>query len=419
MATELIPRRLNRVVLERLRDDPVVLIEGPRTVGKSTLLRALAQAAGAEVLDLDQPATRDAVIADPSAFVASSRPVFVDEYQKAPVVLDAIKAELNADSRPGRFALTGSTRHDSLPPAAQALTGRLTTVTLYPLSQGEMAGQHELFVSEVFADPERVVAAVPTSTTTRQDYLQRVITGGFPLATARTNDAARNRWFDSYVTLTLERDVRELSRIRQGAQLPPLLGRLAGQTAQVLSVEAAARDLTLDRVTAENYTRLLEAVFLLHRLPAWGKTLTARAIGSPKLHVLDSGVAARLLRLSTARLARKDPTVLSELGHLVESFVVAELLKQTSWQDEIAVAGHWRTRDGDEVDVILEHDDGSLVAIEVKAAGRVPGEQFRPLRKLRAAAGDLFRAGVVLHLGTRSYTYEDRLHVMPLDRLWT
>jgi predicted AAA+ superfamily ATPase len=359
------------------------------------------------------------VAADPGPFVAGDQPVFVDEYQKAPIVLDAIKAELNVSGRAGRFALTGSTRHDSLPPAAQALTGRLARLTAYPLSQGEIAGTAERLVENMFDDPAATVAARPTSTTSRQDYLQRVAAGGFPMTLSRGSAAARHRWFDSYVTLTLERDVRELSKIRQGVLLPQLLARLAGQTAQVLNVEGASRDLGMDRVTAENYTRLLEAVFLLHRLPAWGKTVTARAIGTPKVHILDSGVAARLLRLTPDKLARLDPTALTELGHLLESFVVGELLKQTSWLDDIATAGHWRTRDGDAVDLVLERDDGALLAVEVKAGSRVPGEAFRPLRKLRTAVGTSFVAGIVFYLGTRSYTYDERLHAMPVDRLWT
>jgi predicted AAA+ superfamily ATPase len=415
----LVDRRLASVALERLLEDPVVLIEGPRTVGKSTLLRQMAAVHGATLLDLDVPAVRDAVAADPSTFVSGGEPVFVDEYQKAPIVLDAIKAELNLSSRPGRFALTGSTRHDALPPAAQALTGRLSRLTVFPLSQGEIAGRHERLVEGVFLDPAAVVASQPASATTREEYLLRIAAGGFPMALAHGSTAARNRWFDSYVDLTLERDVRELSRIRQGALLPALLARLAGQTAQVLNVEAAARDLGMDRVTAESYTRLLEAVFLVHRLPAWGKTLSSRAIGRPKIHVLDSGVAARLLRLTPEKLGRKDPTALTELGHLLESFVVAELLKQASWLDGVSALGHWRTKEGDEVDLVLERDDGALVAVEVKAGGRVPGDHFKPLRKLRNAAGDAFLAGIVFYLGMRSYTYEDRLHVLPVDRLWS
>lgn len=415
----LVVRRLLPITAERMLDDPVVLIEGPRTVGKSTLLRAIAQETGAVVLDLDDPAMRDAVAADPGAFVPGSQPVCIDEYQKAPIVLDAIKSELNRDGRPGRFVLTGSTRHDALPAAAQALTGRLARLRLYPLSQGEVANIHEDCITQLFTDPDSLVAARATSTTTRTDYVERAVAGGMPLALSRRSAARRAQWFDEYVALTLERDVRELSKIRQGTLLPQLLLRLAGQTAQVLNVERAARDVGLDHSTAESYTRLLEAVFLLHRLPAWGKTLRSRAAASPKAHVLDSGVAARLLRLTPEKLLRRDPTALTELGHLLETFAVGELLKQASWMDGLAGVGHWRTHDGDEVDFIVERDDGAVIAFEVKATGRVPTSEFGPLRKLRSALGDGFRAGVVLYTGTHSYRLEDRLYAMPIDRLWS
>jgi predicted AAA+ superfamily ATPase len=415
----MVERRVLAAAVERIVDDPVVLLEGPRAVGKSTLLRAIASSCGATVLDLDDPATRQAVADDPGTFVVGSSPVCVDEYQKAPLVLDAIKSELNRDGSPGRFVLTGSTRHDSLPAAAQSLTGRLSRLTVFPLSQGEITGTRELLLEQLFADPTSTVAAVPTSTTSREDYIARMVLGGFPIALNRSTDSARNRWFDEYVALTLQRDVRELSRIRQGPLLADLLQRLAGQTAQVLNVDRAARDVGLDASTTENYVRLLEAVFLIHRLPAWGKTLRSRAASTPKLHVLDSGVAARLLRLTPDKLARKDPTALTELGHLLETFVVGELLKQASWLDGLAGTGHWRTHDGDEVDLVVERDDGAILAFEVKAAGRVPGEGFKALRKLRTAAGDAFVAGVALYTGSRSYNVEDRLHVMPVDRLWS
>lgn len=415
---ELVSRRLYPIALQRLEDDPVVLLEGPRSVGKSTLLRELALQYGADVLDLDDPATRDAVDADPATFVSGPRPVFIDEYQKAPIVLDAIKAELNRDTRPGRFILTGSARHDALPPAAQALTGRLTKLTIYPLSQGEIAGVQEHLVRDLFDDPQQSVADQATSTTTRYDYIDRIVAGGLPLALGRASPNSRSRWFDDYVELSLERDVRELSRIRQGELLPKLLQVLAGQTAQVLNIDKAAQTAGLDPKTAENYIRLMEAIFLIHRLPAWGKTLSSRASATPKIHVVDSGVAARLLRLTPEKLARRDPTALTELGHLLETFAVSELLKQASWLDTRAGAGHWRTHDGDEVDLVLERDDGAIIAFEIKTGTRVPGEQFKPLMKLRTAAGAAFLAGVVLCLGQRAYTYQDRLHVMPVDSLW-
>ncbi|MGI8685437.1 MAG: ATP-binding protein [Acidimicrobiales bacterium] len=417
LSGRMVVRRLLPLARERMLDDPVVLLEGPRSVGKSTLLRSIATETGAVLLDLDEPATRDAVAADPGPFVSGAETVCVDEYQKAPIVLDAIKSELNRCSRPGRFVLAGSTRHDALPAAAQALTGRLTRLRVYPLSQGEISGVHEDLLERLFDDADTAVAAKATSATTRADYVELAVAGGMPMALSR-RPAARARWFDEYVALTLERDVRELSRIRQGTLLPQLLHRLAGQTAQVLNIERAARDAGLDRATAESYTRLLEAVFLIHRLPAWGKTLNSRSTASPKVHVLDSGVAARLLRLAPDKLLRRDPTALTGLGHLLETFVVGELLKQVSWTDGLAGVGHWRTHDHDEVDFVVERDDGAVVAFEVKAAGRVPGGDFKPLRKLRVALGDSFVAGVVLYAGDRSYNVDDRLYVMPIDRLW-
>jgi len=174
----------------------------------------------------------------------------------------------------------------------------------------------------------------------------------------------------------------------------------------------------MDERTAENYTRLLEAVFLLQRLPAWGTTLRARAAAMPKIHVVDSGVAARLLRLAPERLGRLDASSLTQFGHLLETFAVSEVVKQASWVDGIAGYGHWRTHDGDEVDLVVERDDGSVVAFEVKAGSRVARDDSKGLRTLRRALGDVFRAGVVLYLGERAYTYEDRIHVIPLDRLW-
>lgn len=285
------------------------------------------------------------------------------------------------------------------------------------MSQGEIAEDRENLLEALFAEPSTVVVASP-STTTRRDYIARIFSGGFPIALARTTATARNRWFDDYVKLVLERDVRELARIRQREQLPDLLRRLAGQTAQVLNLSAAANAVGMDRTTVSEYVRLLEAVFLVYRLEAWGKTLRARVTGTPKIHVVDSGVASRLLRLTPEKLGRLDPTSLTEFGHLLESFVVSELLKQASWLDGIAGEGHWRTHDGDEVDLVVERDDGAVVAFEVKASARVQGSDMRGLRKLREAVGDALVAGVALYTGSRSYAYEDRLFVLPVDRIW-
>lgn len=413
----LVTRRLGAVALSRIDDEPVVLLQGARTVGKSTLLRWIAQELGADVLDLDDIATRAATRADPQTMVARPGLVCIDEYQHVPEVLDVIKAELNRDDRPGRFVLTGSTRHEALPQAAQALTGRLHRLPVYPLSQGEIEAVEEGFLS-LLIDGQVDELLRRSGRTSRGEYIERIVAGGLPAALKRAPGSARARWFDDYLRLTLERDVRDLSRLEQGAVLPRLLERLAGQTGQVLNIAKAAGPLQIKERTADNYVRLLEAVFLLHRLPAWGTTLTSRSAARPKVHMVDSGVAARLLRLTPEKLDRREPSALPDLGHLLETFVVGELMKQASWLDGIAGLGHWRTRDDDEVDLVIEHDDGTVLAFEVKAAQRVADHDLGPIRKLQAAAGSRFARGVILYLGSQPYRADDRLLVLPVDALW-
>ena len=415
-AEQPVDRRLLPLLIDRLADEPVILLEGPRTVGKSTLLRQVAQLTGGTIIDADDPATAAALADDPVTMIDLPGPVLIDEYQRAPVVLDAIKAKLNrSPTRAGQFVLAGSSRHSALPQAAQALTGRLHIMPVMPLAQAEITGTAGL-LSRLFDRGEAAAQGV-VSRTTREDYINRIVAGGLPLARRRT-ETARRRWFDDYVRLTLERDVVELRKIRQARALPKVLQGLAGLTGQVLNVTALAGRLGLDDGTVHGYLRLLEAVFLVRTLPGWGKTLTNRAMATPKIHVLDSGVAARLLGLSTDKLALREATALTELGHLLETFVAGELGKELSWLEGIAEAGHWRTYDGDEVDLVVERDDGIVIGLEVKAGTRVTGDAFTSLRRLRHRLGASFGLGVVLHLGERGFRHDDRLIALPVDQFW-
>lgn len=409
------------MALQRHAESPVLLLEGPRAVGKSTLLRQLAERVGGRILDLDDLDTRTAVARDPATMIDGDQVVLIDEYQHAAVVLDAIKARLNTTGRPGQFILTGSARHEALPRAAQALTGRLQRLPVLPLAQSELRDVRADLLPRLLADPDAVVAAAarPTSTTTRDDYAAMVARGGFPMAHAAATDRARRRWIDDYVRLTLERDAQELSKVRQAHTLPLILERAAGQTAQVLNTARMANATGIDGKTARDYLRLLEAVFLLRILPAWDRTLTKRTNARPKVHMLDTGVSSRLLRLTPEKLARREPAALTEFGHALETFAVGEILKEASWTDDIVDHGHWRTRDDEEVDLVLESDDGGIIGFEIKAAARTSRDDFAGLRKLRDTLGTTFVAGVVLYTGPRSYTYDDRLHVMPIDRIWT
>lgn len=415
----LVARRVSGLLARLAAVEPVIALHGPRSVGKSTVLRGLALEAGGSVLDLDDVEVREAVAGNLAAVAARATPLFVDEYQRVPDILDAIKARLNREgSLPGTAVITGSTRQDALPATAQALTGRLHSLTIWPLSQGELAGVRENLLEGLARDPAAMVAQAPASTTTRADYVERVCAGGLPLALRRTG-AARARWFDDFVRASIERDALELSRIRERQAMADLLAFLTAQTGQLLNVSRAAEAIGVSRATVEGHLRLLEDLFLVVRLPAWGSTLRSRVSVKPKVHVVDSGLAARLLRLTPEKLAGLDPAALTEFGHLLETFVVGEVRKQASWLDEPVTLGHWRTSDGAEVDLVIEYDDGTVIAFEVKANERATAPDFRGLTQLRDALGERFAAGIILTTGTRSFTYADRLHVMPIDRLWT
>ncbi len=412
-----VERRLEALLPQLMADEPVVVLSGPRTVGKSTVLRQLARRLDVTVLDLDDVGTRNLVAADLNTFVGGPSPVLIDEFQHVPTLLDTIKAELNRDTRPGRFVLTGSTRYETMPRTAQSLTGRVHVVTVWPMSQGEIAGHRETFVARLLAEFAAVAGPAPDATT-REEYVERILAGGLPAALRRNPGRPRERWYDDYVRLVVERDVLDIKGIRQSAKLPTLLARLASQTGQMLNVAHAARETGLTPSVAEDYTRLLESVFLVHRLPAWGTTLAARATKAPKVHLVDTGLGAFLMRLTADSLQRRVPAVLAEFGHLAETFVVNEVLKQLSWLDVLVQVGHYRTSDGDEVDLVLETAAGDVIAIAVKAGSTFRREDVRGLRHLRNRLGGRFRGGVLLSTNPMSATVDDRITVAPIALLW-
>jgi len=411
-------RRLIAVLDRRLEEEPAIVLNGPRTVGKSTLLDALARRRGTVVVDCDDPATRAAVRNDPGRFVAGPGLVLIDEYQHVPDLLDAIKAELSRELRPGRYMLAGSTRYSTLPQAGQALTGRVDILDVLPLAQLEIDGTPGVPLLHRLLEDADALAGAERSTTTRDEYTRRVTSGGMPVALRRPPGRSRSRWFANYIDLVIDRDVIELTRVRRREMLPRLLTVLSARSGQVLNIATAAEAAGMEKSSAENYLRLLEAVFLVQRLPAWGTTLGSRVARLPKIHIVDSGVMAWLLTLTPEKVAKNDPAVLTEYGHLVETFAVGEILKQISWWDGPVAVGHFRTAAAEEVDLVLERDDGAVIAFEIKAGTRVDGADIAGIRALRNRLGARLAAAIVLYTGPLPYTHEDGTKVLPLDLLW-
>jgi uncharacterized protein len=406
-----VPRRSAAAVIAALTDTRVVLINGARQSGKSTLVGLLARERVAEWRNLDSPVHRDAAVADPTGFVESDGLMVIDEIQRVPELLLAIKEQVDRDPRPGRYLLTGSARVLGLRGLPDTLPGRTETIELWPFSQGEIDGTPDGFVDAVFRDGPDVAHA---SDVTRAGYAERIVRGGFPEAVARTAADRRARFFDSYVTDLVTRDVSLLSEIEQPREMYALLRLLAGRSAAPLVANALANDLRLSARSVHRYLALLEEVFLVKRVPAWSRNVTTRATGTPKLVFVDSGIAADLLDADARGLLRPGGPV----GPLLEGFVISELARQLTWSQRRVELSHYRTKDGVEVDVVLEDRRGQVVGIEVKASSTVRAEDFRGLRHLADRLGDDLLAGLVLYTGVDTLSFGGRMRAVPVSAVW-
>lgn len=406
----ILPRKATAAVEEALDDTRVVLVNGARQCGKSTLVAQVGGARGAEWRGLDRAATRQAAKFDPTEFVAGAGSMVIDEVQRVPELLLAIKEAVDTDPRPGRFLLTGSARVLSLRGLPDALPGRMETIELWPLSQGEIDGKSDEFVDAIFAlGPE----LRHTSEESRAGYIDRITRGGFPEAVARTA-RRRERFLDSYVADLISRDVVQLSEIERGPEMRALTRLVAARSAQLLVPGALGNELGLPQPTIKRYLDLLEEVFLIKRVPAWSRNLSSRAIGTAKVAMVDSAIAANLLGLDARSL--RQPT--SPLGPLLEGFVAMEIARQLTWSHQRAEMYHYRTKDKVEVDIILENRRGHVVAIDVKAASTVRAEDFRGIQHLADRLGDDLLTGIVLYTGQQTLPFGPSFRATPISAVW-
>lgn len=411
MPTEIFNRHARPRVLQALADTRVVFISGARQVGKSTLGRGIVDGLpAAEEFSLDRRETRESALSDPEGFIAALRgPVLIDEIQRVPDILLAIKDAVDRDTTPGRFLLTGSANILTARTIKDALTGRMETIPLWPLAQSEINASTANVVDALFAGE---LPSVSDATVGRGAFVSLAAAGGYPEARMRAG-RRRDDWFASYLDTTLDRDLRDISDARKLSEIPRLLGLLAAQAANVLSYRALATKLDLTPDTVREYVGLLQTVFLVRLLPAWRPGLSARETHAPKAYLVDSGLLAHLLSADEHRIAHDDQVT----GKMLENFVVTELLKHADWATTNTRAYHYRQR-AEEIDLVLENRTGEIIAVEVKAASSVSRADLRAMEKLRTATGARFKAGVVLCTGPRTTPLGDRLWALPISGLW-
>ena len=406
------PRHLAPAIQEALIDTKVVVLNGARQSGKSTLVQSAGIVGKRRYLTLDDAVTLNAARADPSGFIAGLKgPVTIDEVQRAPELFLAIKAIVDREPTAGRFLLTGSANVLMLPGIADSLAGRIEILSLWPLSCQERAGDTHNNVADAL-----VTGDITSKKITKGDFAElasQVVSGGFPDAVARIKASRRAVWFDHYVQTILQRDVRELANIEQLTEVPNLLQLLASRSASLLNFAEVSRACGLPQSTLKRYFALLEMLYLVVRVPSWERNLAKRLVKTPKVFIPDTGLLCHLTGQTQAGLLAKE----NFTGRAIETFVLAELLKHIAFSSLGLTLWHYRTLNNIEVDFLIEDRKGQLTGIEVKASATVDIKDFKGLLHLRETEAKKFSNGYVLYAGHEVIPFGDKLWAVPL-KIW-
>lgn len=392
-----------------LKDTPVILLIGPRQCGKTTLARQF-QPKEREYVTLDDDTVLAAARSDPAGFVRGFDRVTIDEVQRSPELLRAIKQSVDSDRRSGRFLLTGSANILTLPQVSESLAGRMEIVALLPISRAEIAGKKPSFLNTAFTG--KVVK--PRSILTGDDLVQSVLVGGYPEMLRRSDSRRRQAWARDYMHAIVQRDVRDIAEVEKIEQVPRLLQVLAHYSGQLTNFTQIGGQLGIDDKTTRKYTGILEQLFLVHRVSPWFHNRLSRLVKTPKLHFMDSGLLGAMLGLSVEKIVKDRQA----FGALLETLVFSEIMKQANWSDGSYTFSHYRDKDQDEVDILVEDESGAMVGIEVKASATVRANDFKGIRKLKNICGDNLKLGVVLYDGTKTVPFGDRLFAAPISCLW-
>ena len=394
---------------EALSDTPVVLIVGPRRAGKTTLVRKIGED-GRTYVTLDDQTVLDAARSDPAGFIRGFDRAIIDEIQRAPDLLLAIKKTVDEDYGPGRFLLTGSANVLTLPKVADSLAGRMETIRILPLARAEIESCKPTFLNRLF----KGALEANRNATVGDDLVRLVLLGGFPEAIRRESERRQQDWARSYLTSVLTRDLKDIAEIEKLTELPKFVRLLAEYSSQLVNYSQFGGSIGVSHKTGQRYVALLEQVFLVATLQPWYTNALKRIVKTPKLHFLDTGLLATARGLTFDRVKANR----NAFGALLETFVFSEIMKLMSASDQRLTPYHFRDQQMREVDIVLERDDGMIVGIEVKASATVKSSDFGGLRTLAEACGDRFAFGVVLYDSTDVVPFGDRLAAAPLSSLW-
>ncbi len=406
-------RNILQNILRSLKNNPVVLINGARQVGKSTLVEGLVKEGyQARYISFDDHAILFAASNDPFGFLNQyDGSLAIDEVQRNPEIFMAIKRIVDNKKKSGQFLLTGSANVLTIPKVSESLAGRMILHTLWPLSQGEVKGKKEGFIDWAFNQEKLPVLKKSLN---QNDLIDLIVKGGYPRSLRAEDQRDRIEWMRSYVDTILQRDVRSLANVEGLKDMPHILSILAERIGNLINLADVSRIAKLNKVTLSRYYALLQMVFLVVEVPAWFANRDKRLAKTPKVYLNDTGLACYFKQLTKEDLLKDR----NQLGSLLENFVVMELKKQITWHDMMPNIYHFRTQSGQEVDVVLEGQNKKVVGIEVKSSTKVDSGDLGGFKRLKEMAGDKFAKGIILYAGEHPIALDKQIYALPINSLW-
>lgn len=408
----MIQRKISYKLLKALTDSPVVLVHGARQTGKSTLVKHLVESEHpAKYLTFDDAGILSAAQNNPDDFISGyTDNLVIDEVQRVPEIFLAIKRLIDKNRKAGKFILTGSANVLVLPKIAESLAGRMEIINLLPLAQSEISNTGSDYIDDLFKSDFKPGYSVQK----KNNLVNKILTGGFPEMLSRKDRDRQNAWFKSYITAILQRDIRDIASIEKLRELPRLLSLLSTRAGTLLNFAELSRSSAIPQTTLKRYFSLLEAIFMINILPAWSGNLSKRLIKTPKFYLNDTGLLSHLLGFEPDKILI-DPL---SWGRLLENFVVMELIKLASWSKFNLALYHYRSASGQEVDFIIERNDGKIVAVEVKATAKVTASDFNHIKVFAEETGTSFLKGIVLYTGNETIPFAKNFFAMPIEALW-
>jgi hypothetical protein len=408
-------RYLKDPILESLKHFPAVLLTGARQVGKSTLALSLIESPWkARYLTLDDRAVLDAALRDPDGFVSGvSTPAVIDEVQRAPDLMRALKRMVDRHREPGQYLLTGSANVMTLSSVSESLAGRVALHTLYPFSWPEfLESPLPTVLNDLFkaATARELIKHLPRPPKTdyRTQLTQRMMAGGYPPATLMTSDRARGEWFSSYRQTYLERDLLNIQSIEHIPDFNRLLTLTALRTGRLLNLSDLSRETGLPFTTLRRYMNLLEVTYQIFLLRPYFTHAGKRLVKTPKIYFNDTGMAAHFIGADSWTALENQ----GNAGPMAETWVASELTKLLPLIDHRARLYFWRTQTGQEVDFLIERG-GKLVAIEVKWAHRIENSVIRNLERCAQDLKDRLSFSVILYGGREIVPLSAKMVALP------